>query len=176
MSVSFAMAEDETTVSIESSLSRISRRILRTVFDHIENRATKLHVYFQMLDGQASIGILYEIDGKVLEFSELSQVTPPLTAGTDQETLNQLGGNLGIGLHEMMHMFASSKMPLPTEVWMSIDVESEESSTTVKYPIGGVVELPKLNAAIKMWKNSLASGTSTMNGDDLLMAPLDLQD
>lgn len=175
MTISFGTLDEEAVVSVEAGLSRTARRVLRTVYEQVGERADRLHVYFQLAGNSGSIGVVYEIDGRILEFHELSTLTPPLKdVDTTRNGLADLAGRLGMGLEEMIQQFRSSGNMSPSDVWMSIDLPTEKIIVEFGYQDRESVSDASTSAAVNAWKKKLSDKSSRVNGSDSLFTPLDL--
>lgn len=175
MTLTFGTLDEETAVSVEAGLSRTARRVLRTVYEQIGDRASRLHVYFQLVGNAGSIGVVYEVDGRILEFHELSTVTPPLKdMDTTRAGLEDLAGRLGMGLEEMIQQFRNSNLRSPSDVWMSIDLATEEIIVEFGYQDREAVTDVSTSAAVSAWKKKMSDTSSRINGSDSLFTPLDL--
>lgn len=153
MPLNFSSLDDTegTVTTFERNMSKIFQSMLRTAYDYAAMAPDKVHVYFQIERERAGIDCLFEIAGEVLEVHTLNNSKLEQQFDTTEYRQQQLMQFLATGLKEFIELFANDKRDLPTEVWLSINIENEEKETTLSYRyLGGHINNVEQN--IQAWK------------------------
>jgi hypothetical protein len=138
----------------ENTQSEILHSMIQEAYDFANHKPEKVHVYFQIGNGVAGAGFLFEIAGRILEVSQMTD--PELELGYDlqpkhqQQLMNAMSQKL---LTFISHCVTNNR-PLPAEVWTSAVIKPADMSTSVGFNVGRR-ELPVVQDAVTAWKKDL---------------------
>lgn len=157
MSMDYTSLEEgakKKVTTFESTQSDLLHRMVQEAYDFANHKPEKIHIYFQIGNGVAGAGFLFEIAGRILEVEHMTD--PELELGYDlqpkhqQQFMNAMSQHL---LKFISHTVTSNR-PLPAEVWTSAVTRPADMTTSVGYNLGKR-ELPVVQDVVTAWKKDL---------------------
>lgn len=155
--------------TFESTQTEILQGMLQNAYDFGGRKPEKVHVYFQIGQGVAGAGFLFEIDGRVLEVNEMLSEDVDLGYEATSEHQQQLNTLMSQWLLQFISHCVTNKRPLPSEVWTSAIIEPVEVSTSAGY--GFNRKLPVVQDAVTAWKKDLEDPSYLVMKSVALLAP-----
>lgn len=156
--------------TFESTQTQILQGMLQNAYDFGGHKPEKVHVYFQIGEGVAGAGFLFEVDGKVLEVNQMLSEDVDLGYEATSEHQQQLMNVMSEQLLQFISHCVTNKKPLPSEVWTSAVIDPVELSTSAGY--GFKRALPVVQEAVTAWKKDLEDPSYLVMKSVALLAPV----
>lgn len=139
--------------TFESTQTPILQSMLQEAYSFAGHIPQKVHIYFQIGDGKASAGFLFETSDKILEIDTISEATEGLDYTPNEGHVQMLMNRVGQQIVQFISHSVNSNRPLPSEVWTTAVIATTEINTSYGYNYNRT--LPETQDAIQKWKRDL---------------------
>lgn len=139
--------------SFESTQTSILQSMLQEAYNFASAVPDKVHIYFQIGDGKASAGFLFEASGRILEIDTIGEATAAIDYIPDAGHVQMLMDRTAQTIVQFISHCVSSQRPIPSEVWTTAIPAETAIHTTSGYNFSR--SLPTTQDAIAKWKKDL---------------------
>lgn len=139
--------------TFESTQTSILQSMLQEAYTFAGHVPDKVHIYFQVGDGKASAGFLFEASGRILELHTIGEITEPNGYVPDDGHVQMLMNNVGQQVVQFISHCVNSNRPIPSEVWTTAVIANTEIFTSLGYNFNR--SLPETQEAVQKWKSYL---------------------